>query len=204
MADNTRKYTGPERAEGLLQQVLRRHGVLGRIAESRAVALWPEAVGETVAATTTAESCERGTLTVATRDSVESHALQSRSRDIMHRLNGLLGDEVVKRIRFKVAGRGDRGPAARVWPSRQPRPGDVTDAELDATTLTDAEEREIDGLVGALGSASVKQQVRRSLERHYRADKVLIARGWRPCPRCGALVPPARGGDLCGVCARLS
>jgi len=203
MPDNSRKYTGPQRAEGLLQQVLRRRGILGRIAESRAVALWPDAVGETVASTTAADSCERGTLTVLTRDSVESHALQSRGEDIIRRLNGLLGDEVVRRIRFRVAGRAGRVPAAHMARSPRSAAGEVTDEELDATTLSDGELREIDGLVEALRSPGVKEQIRTSLERHYRADKVLTARGWLPCARCGALVPPCQGADVCGVCARM-
>jgi methylphosphotriester-DNA--protein-cysteine methyltransferase len=61
---------------------------------------------------------------------------------------------------------------------------------------------EIEGLVGLIEVPEVRERVRETMELHYRADKALRARGWRPCSRCGALMAPGAEGDRCSTCAR--
>lgn len=199
MPEDSRRYTGLERADGLLTKSLRRRKLLERLSDARILALWPEAVGPIVSAETRAESCQGGLLCVVTADSVCSHQLQSRSGDIIAKLNRLAGQEAVRRLRFRVGPLGQRPE-----PANKPRDPNVrvTDDELAEHPLDPHEAEEIEGLVGLIEVPEVRERVRETMELHYRADKALRARGWRPCSRCGALMAPGAEGDRCSTCAR--
>lgn len=197
MREDGGKYTGPERADGLLTSVLRRRRLLDRFSAARVLALWPEAVGPAVAADSHAESCQGGVLTVVAVDSVSSHQLQARSADIIAKLNRLAGQELVRRLRFRV---GAVGPAKEAANKPLGLGVRVTDEDLEGFPLDEHEVEEIHRLVALIEVPEVRERVRRSLEVHYRADKALRARGWRPCTRCGALVAPDREGERCSTC----
>jgi hypothetical protein len=137
-------------------------------------------------------------LTIVTGDSIQSHQLQSRSRDIIEKLNRLAGQELVRRLRFRVGSLqpGHDSPNDRTEPSVR-----VTDEELAAHPLDEREWSEIQGLTALIESPEIRDRVRHSLETHYRADKALRSRGWRACEECGALVPPEADAPRCRTCA---
>lgn len=199
MSRSSGPYRGPERADALLVTALRQRHLLDQLSSARALALWPEAVGAEIAAESQAESCEHGVLTVLTADSIRSHQLQSRSKDIVAKINRLAGQEIVRRLRFHVAPVESLSHKTNKLEESSVR---VTDEELEAHALTDEEMREIEQLVTLIRGAEVREQVRHSLEVHYRADKALRARGWLPCPMCGALVAPQSGAVRCTTCER--
>ncbi len=79
MPEDSRRYTGLERADGLLTKSLRRRKLLERLSDARILALWPEAVGPIVSAETARGVMPGGLLCVVTADSICSHQLQSQA-----------------------------------------------------------------------------------------------------------------------------
>jgi predicted nucleic acid-binding Zn ribbon protein len=86
----------------LLADVLERLGLAGQLAEQRAVQIWPQTVGEKIAAHTRAHAIENGELVVL----VDAHAwiqeLSFLKPGIIAKLNQALGSEIVKDIRFTL------------------------------------------------------------------------------------------------------
>jgi hypothetical protein len=198
-----RPYTGPERADDVLQRFLRKHEVLVHASDSRVASVWAEVVGPAAASDSMVASCEHGLLTVVTADPGVSHLLQSRTRDLVRRLNQMMGRETVRRIRFQVGNVSPR-PVSQNGAAARAREGAVTPDDMASVTLGEAEVTEIEALAAAVPEGDARERTRRALERHCRADKVLVSRGWKPCVGCAVLLPPSEPDDRCPVCGGIA
>jgi len=89
----------PRRVGEVLQRLI--DGELARrLADARALALWPEVVGEAIAAVTVAEELAGGTLTVRVTHPVWRVELQAMETLIVDRLNERLEGRPLRRLRF--------------------------------------------------------------------------------------------------------
>ncbi len=197
MSGDRRGASRLEPAGELLQRVLRRSGALERVRDGQAVNAWAEAVGPLVARDARAVACERGVLTVETREATQRHTLQSMSASITDKINRALGGQVVRRIRFRSGGQAESsGPADETAAPEAP-----TDDEKAAVVLTDADRAWMEGLVSAIANDEVRERTLAALEAQLRTERVLLARGWTLCEMCGALIAPGSGSARCGPCA---
>jgi hypothetical protein len=88
-----------ERLEGLIKQELSRFGAQGAMAEL--VEIWPEAVGEAIAANAwPARIARDGTLQVNTSSSTWAFELAHLAPTILERLRDDLGEDAPKALRF--------------------------------------------------------------------------------------------------------
>ncbi len=197
MSDDRRGTGRPEPAGELLQRVLRRGGVLERVRDGQAVNAWAEAVGPLIARDARAVACERGVLTVETREATQRHTLQSMSAAIAEKINRALGAEVVRRIRFRSATSDSLGPR----PQPEEAAAAPTEDERASVAITEADRRWMDDLVAPIANEAVRERTLAALETQLRTEKVLLARGWTLCAACGTLLPQGSPTTRCGPCA---
>jgi predicted nucleic acid-binding Zn ribbon protein len=89
------------RAGDTLDAALRRLGVAGRVRGVRAMLAWEEIMGPSLAAEAHAVKLERGVLTVSCRSNALRHQLTLDRLQLLERLRALLGQDVVKDLRFR-------------------------------------------------------------------------------------------------------
>ena len=70
------------------------------VRQQQAVNLWPIAVGKKIAENTTVQNVEHGTLIVHATSPVWAQELQLQKKDILSKLNKILGKKTIKNIRF--------------------------------------------------------------------------------------------------------
>lgn len=87
--------------ERALEEFVRSLGLQKKIREYDAVLRWPEAVGERVGSVAEAYAIRKGVLYVRVSNGPWRNELQTLKADVIRRINGLLGEEVVKDIRFQ-------------------------------------------------------------------------------------------------------
>jgi predicted nucleic acid-binding Zn ribbon protein len=91
------------KAEGILQQALRRHGLDREIARYSFVLRWPEIVGEEIAKRTKPEFIRNGTLHIRVSDSIWAQELSFQKDVILKRLKRHLNqNEVLSNVQFFV------------------------------------------------------------------------------------------------------
>jgi predicted nucleic acid-binding Zn ribbon protein len=91
-----------DRAGNILERVLKSLELGQKMAEVRALSVWPEAAGPRVAANTRAVSVVRGRMLVETKSPVWAQECLLLKERIREKLNRLVGSEAVKDITFKV------------------------------------------------------------------------------------------------------
>jgi predicted nucleic acid-binding Zn ribbon protein len=167
---------------GLLDAALRQNNLADQMRIHRAVAVWPEIVGEKLAPVCWAESVKQGVLFVRAVSSVWANELTFYKGELLDRLAAKIGKGVVTDIYVRAGGRRKavREQAARVLD----RP---TEPEL-----------------SALEPESAETPVLRTYQRAMRMLTWKKEHGWEPCTRCHSLVRPddLRGDGLCPLCAR--
>lgn len=172
----------------VLEKMVTRLGLRGRLRQEAALFHWPVAVGPEVARYTRPMSIKGGVLQVAVRSSAWANQLAFLESDILARLNGLIGEPSVRDIRWVV---GTWRDAAGATPGR--RSTGVTTVTLDA-----AAERRIEELAAAVPDEEVREVWRRFLVGEFRRRAMRLGQGWLPCAGCG--VPHQRGPRPCPVC----
>jgi predicted nucleic acid-binding Zn ribbon protein len=164
----------------------------GRIRESIAIGLWANAVGETAAAASRAETVRDGVLVVRTKSSTWSHELTLYKPRILARLNQLLGAWVIQDIVFKAKG---------VPAKPAPEPDAPTLDELNAIVLEPAEKAELRRRLESLFHVE-NEHARLSLAHRTTLDMKLrhwqIKHGWKICIRCG--VTHKTDYEICPIC----
>jgi len=95
------KRLEPESVGDVLRQALQQQGMTDRLYEAKAVAAWPEVVGENIAACCGRPYVNKGLMTVYVRSASLRQEL-TMSRSILIRLlNEAAAHEAIKEIRFK-------------------------------------------------------------------------------------------------------
>ncbi len=167
-----------------------------QVQESLALAYWTRAVGALGAKATRAEEVRDGVLFVATKSSVWSHELMLHKKDLLGRLNRLIGASVIKDIHFRVR------PMETI--EEKPEPDSPAPEDLAAVLLEPAEKAELRGRLQSLISIA-DDRARTAIASRMTLDAKLrhwrLERGWRVCLRCSAL--HKTDSALCPIC-RLS
>lgn len=100
-----------------LPKALKSLGISRRTREAQALWLWPQVVGEPLAAETRALKLTGGTLLVTASSPALAHQLHLERGMLIERLNDAIGVPAVREIRFRQAGPGypsaSRGGSAR-------------------------------------------------------------------------------------------
>ena len=90
----------PETLGNILTRKLKSLGVYRKIKEGSIPLVWPDIVGEAVAAHTRIIRCEDGKLFVKVDNPVWRHELIFQKPDFLRLLNGRLGEHIVDDIHF--------------------------------------------------------------------------------------------------------
>jgi len=97
------RSSGPAKVETVLRGVLQRYGVDEQVERMGVLALWPEIVGEKLAAVTRARAVDGGRLIVEVRNSAWLMELNMMKEDFLARVNERLEDVPMERIVFVQA-----------------------------------------------------------------------------------------------------
>jgi len=93
----------PVRVDALLSQVLAKHGVQKQVERMSLLALWPEVVGEQLAAVTRVRGVDESTLLVEVRSSAWIMELSLMKDRFLDRVNARLEEAPIDRIVFVLA-----------------------------------------------------------------------------------------------------
>ena len=96
----TKPERAPDRIGDLLDPTLKRMGVRTQVREEQLRAALAAIVGPALASMCRAISLDRGALLIATSNSALAHQLQLESVKLIAALNGSLGTDAVRRLRF--------------------------------------------------------------------------------------------------------
>lgn len=95
--------SGPVKVGNVLDGVLQQHGLDGQIKRMAALEIWPQVVGEHIAAVTRARSVEEGRLVVEVRSSGWLMELNMMKGELLGRLNERLPETPLNRVVFVMA-----------------------------------------------------------------------------------------------------
>lgn len=159
----------------LLAEVFRRAGMKRNLKRAEAVLLWPRVVGRDVARFSTARALQGGILYVDVSDSETAMHLSLQRTRFLGEYRERYGLTGVRDIRFQVGrvggGEGDEGAS-------EPPPQQVAPQELARLA------RDLEGLGLPDDMAQLALQTGR---RFLALQQARRAKGWLPCPTCGAL-----------------
>ena len=99
----TSRRTGPMKLGKVLEGVLEQHGLQDQVKRMEALDLWPEIVGDHVAAVTRAKGVMDATLFVEVRTSAWLMELNMMKGDFLGRVNQRLPETPLERIVFVLA-----------------------------------------------------------------------------------------------------
>lgn len=94
------KRTHPVSLASVLDTIVEKEEMRGRMSERRAVALWPKVVGSVLATKATAIEASKGTLMLRCDVPVLRQEIMLNRTAILKNINDLCGDRVLSDIRF--------------------------------------------------------------------------------------------------------
>ena len=95
------KRIEPESIGDVLRLTIQESNMIGRLDECKAVDLWPEIMGVGMARRMSRPRVRCGVMVVYVDSAALRHELNMQRTAIMAAINGRLGKEVIKSIRFK-------------------------------------------------------------------------------------------------------
>ncbi len=84
----------------VLDNFLKKSGLSSGVNQQKAVGVWEEVVGETIAEHTEAVSVEHGVLFIRAESSTWSQELQLKKKEILSKINSKVGKQTIKDLRF--------------------------------------------------------------------------------------------------------
>ena len=84
----------------IIGRFLKKNGLEKGVNQNKALLIWKEIVGKTIADNTNPEKVEHGILTVKTKNSSWRQELLFKKQEIIEKLNKSLGDNTIKEIKF--------------------------------------------------------------------------------------------------------
>jgi hypothetical protein len=180
--------------EHVLGAEARRLKLDGSLREASAVTLWPEVVGEQIAAATQAERVRDGVLHVIARNHTWAFELTFHREQICKGLNARLGGSVIQEIRFR--------PGVIHAPGAPPPPPEPTPSpvELEAISLPPVEVEAVEQEAGRVADPEMQAVVRRLLTNERKRVAWQRRQGLRECTGCGAM--HSSPGEICPACRR--
>jgi len=86
--------------KSILDTLLRRYGIDRAIAQNKALIIWDEIVGASVAKNTQADRVEHGAIIVKVSSPVWRQELYFQKKEIIEKFDAALGKNVIRDIRF--------------------------------------------------------------------------------------------------------
>ncbi len=83
-----------------INSMLKKFGIDGAIAQNKALNIWNEIVGDTVARNTQPERVEHGVIIVKVSSPTWRQELHFQKKEIIQKINNTIGKNVIKDIRF--------------------------------------------------------------------------------------------------------
>lgn len=176
----------PEKLARALNRALRDLNMDQRVKEGRAMALWPDVVGEVTASRTRPLHVNRGTMVVAVASSAWANQLNLLKSRFLDGLAARVGPGVIQDLRWRVAELkpGDdpaADPLDLMAAKPTPRPARPQPA------LDDADREAIARQVAEIGDPKLAARMNEVLTAQAARRKRLREVGWIPCQRCGVL-----------------
>ncbi len=189
-----------ERIGQVLDQLLEKMGVAKGLKRHLAIQAWPTVVGEVVARHTRAVAVRNRKLIVLTDSPAWAQELSMQRREWLEGLRSALGDDgVIEDILFRTGVVGQE----QVGVSPAPPPaGGWCGADLPDSWLTAEDERWIEQMASSIEDAALSQRWKHVLKEEKKRYRWKVMSNWKPCERCGALLPPQDQGPMCPSCSR--
>jgi predicted nucleic acid-binding Zn ribbon protein len=83
-----------------IDSMLRKFGIDNAIAQNKALNIWSEIVGDSVAKNTVAEKVEHGVVIVKVSSPAWRQELHFQKKEIIQKINNTIGKNVIRDIRF--------------------------------------------------------------------------------------------------------
>jgi len=120
-----------------LPAILRAAGLSEEVADAACCVAWKHAVGEALASHAIPIALERQTLSIAVPDNAWKQQLEQMRGHLLHRLNGVLGEPIVKSLDFRIDAARVEAARAATSSSRESRslsvPAEVLSAAAEIT-----------------------------------------------------------------------
>lgn len=148
----------------VLQRALRRREVFVPFEDQKLLEIWRQSVGPQIATRTHPENIRRGTLFVKVSTSVWMQELQYMKKEIIEKMNRLLGKETVQNIRFVIG----EIPLQPVIEKKDEKPA----VDFDARALTDDDKKVIASSLSAVGDEELRDILKRVITRERIRGKI--------------------------------
>jgi hypothetical protein len=173
----------PEKLSFAMGSALKGLNLDMRMREGKAMALWPDIVGEVTAQRTKPLYVNRGTMVVLVATSAWANQLNLLKPKLIQTIAQRCGPGVIKDIRWKT---GDQDPdaeglgglSAALKAKKRPDAG---------PPLSEEDAQAIAAMVRGISDAELAKTIEKTLSAQARRRARLKAVGWVPCKRCGVL-----------------
>ncbi len=174
--------------------LLRDAHLLERAREQLCAVVWPQAVGQTVAAKCQVWRVRDGVAYVHCESPAWAQSLTLQQRQVVKKLNNLLGAKAIRSLRCSTAGVTAQPEPPPTAPD-PPRPGE---ADLAQVTLSAAEAEALGATAANVRDRALRDRLQRAMEGHLRRRRWLLNHGYRACATCDT--PFWGEGTLCYAC----
>ncbi|MBT3479596.1 MAG: DUF721 domain-containing protein [Candidatus Marinimicrobia bacterium] len=89
-----------QQLKSILNRFLKKEGIEKGVNQNKALLIWNETVGNTIAENTIAEKVEHGILTIKTNNPSWRQELLFKKQEIIEKLNHKLGENTIREIKF--------------------------------------------------------------------------------------------------------
>jgi|YNPNPStandDraft_1061719.scaffolds.fasta_scaffold26688_2 predicted nucleic acid-binding Zn ribbon protein len=174
-----------EKAETVLQDLIRRYGMESKLQESRLLQVWPQAVGPAIAAVARPVRMKNGVLWVQVKSSAWIQELSFQRHYILQRLASYLPNVHLHRLYLRTN-----------WPEETPARGVQENPldpplpslkELEKIALLPEEQAYIEAVASHLSDGEMRAAFQRAMTHEMQSRQWRIQHGWKPCPSCQAL-----------------
>lgn len=173
----------PEKLSFAMGSALKGLNLDMRMREGKAMALWPDIVGEVTAARTKPLYVNRGTMVVLVATSAWANQLNLLKPKLIQAIAQRCGPGVIKDLRWKTGDQeGDPEGLAGLPGGFKARARKAEDPPL-----SEEDQQAIAAMLRGIGDAELAKTIERTLSAQARRRARLKAIGWVPCKRCGVL-----------------
>lgn len=164
---------------GILDDLMKRLGLDQAIKQRLALLVWPEVVGRTNARHSQAEAVRDGVLLVKAGSSAWAQELDLLKPQILERLNGRLGQQVIRDIHFSAGQRGWGKPPAPLQEEEEQVAPPPSSLDLAGHELA-----RIGQMVDQVPDPELKLLLERALVALEKVGKWKAKQGWKRCASC--------------------
>lgn len=187
-----------EKAETVLQDLIRRYGMESKLQENRLMQVWPRAVGPAIAAVARPVRVKNGVLWVQVKSSAWVQELSFQRHYILQRLAGYLPNLHLHHLYLRTNWPEENLTLeAQEAPEEPPLP---SMKELEKIALSPREQEYIEAVASHLSDGEMRKVFQQAMTREMQSRHWRLQHGWKPCPCCQALFFGEE--ESCPICQR--